>query len=112
MTSTCTVLWVLQMHVKGDNRHHVLADDEACRGQSLLPVTSKAMAFVRMELSTPAAPPMAEPRRLACSGQTMQRSGATWSMALLVLSSTQMISDLEWFRWRPKSPHIISYCLL
>ena len=29
MTSTCTVLWVLQMHVERDNRHHVLVGDKA-----------------------------------------------------------------------------------
>ena len=67
-------------------------------------MTSRAWVLERIKLSTPTWSPIAEPSRVACSGCTMQGSGDAWSMALPVLSSTQMTSDLEWLGQRPRSP--------
>ena len=62
---------------------------------SLPPMISNALVISLMDLSSPSSPPMGEPRRVACSGLTGQKAGKTRSIAVLVLWSLQMISDLK-----------------
>ena len=47
--------------------------------------------------------PIGEPRRVASSGLTTMREGCTLIIACSDALSLQMISDLAWFKERPRS---------
>ena len=59
------------------------------------------VTFSLMELSIPSSPPMGEPNRWTISGLTGHRSGNASIIVALALVSQLMISDFEWFSWKP-----------
>ena len=88
--SVYTIHWKVQKYGVADRKHHAHVCAIVCP-----PMISNALVFSLMDLSTPSSPPVGEPRRVACSGLTGQRSGNTRSIAVLVLWFLQMTSDLK-----------------